>query len=133
MRLEKQVLLPRLLREVIVSLFKRPSTKEYPFEKLEVPETLRGKMHVDFDKCISCGLCSRNCPSKAIELVEVSGKKAPCFHFDTCVFCYLCVEVCPRNAILPSNAFELATMKKSNLEVPPSPNPSSALNAPGGN
>lgn len=130
--MNRRVFLPRLLREVVVSLFKKPSTREYPFEGIEVPEGLRGKMHLDFEKCIGCGLCFRTCPSGAIELWEVSGKKAPCFHFDICVFCYLCVDVCPRNAILATNTFEMATGKKSELEVPPSPNPSATVNPKGG-
>jgi len=113
--------LPKLLREVVASILKSPSTQHYPLEKIDVPAGSRGKMHLDFDSCISCGLCFRNCPSGAIELLEVSGKRAPCFHFDTCVFCYMCVEVCPRSAIKPSNDFEIATQEKSDLEVPPSP------------
>jgi len=130
--LRKKFSCPGLIYEVITSLFQKPCTREYPFEEIEVPEGFRGKMSLDFGRCISCSLCNRNCPSGAIELVEVSEKKVPLFHFDTCIFCYLCVEVCPRDAILPSNTFEMATDRKGDLDVLPSPDSLGAADASGG-
>lgn len=73
----------------------------------------------DIDLCISCGLCSRDCPANAIEMVEVNGKRRPLFHLDQCIFCYQCAESCPRKAIASSKIFELATTDKSSLVVKP--------------
>jgi formate hydrogenlyase subunit 6/NADH:ubiquinone oxidoreductase subunit I len=108
-----------MVKEILSHLFRKPATCQYPFVKAEVPEGFRGKQLYDIDLCISCGLCSRDCPASAIEMVEVNGKRRPLFHLDQCIFCYQCAESCPRNAITSSKIFELATTDKSALVVKP--------------
>jgi formate hydrogenlyase subunit 6/NADH:ubiquinone oxidoreductase subunit I len=108
-----------MIKEVLSHLFKKSATGKYPFVKAEVPEDFRGRQVYDINLCISCGLCSRDCPAKAIEMVEVDGKRRPLFHLDLCIFCYQCAESCPRNAIKSSKFFELASTNKSELVVKP--------------
>lgn len=111
--------LPALIKDMGMCLFKKPVTEQYPFVKVQAPEGYRGR-HVFYpEKCISCGLCERDCPSKAIELIEVSGRRMPHFYLDRCIFCYLCSEGCPRNAIELSTDFEMATTEKSGMMVTP--------------
>ena len=111
-----------MVKELLAHLFRKPATSKYPFVKAEVPEGFRGKQVYDPNLCISCGLCSRDCPAKAIEMVEVNGKRSPLFHLDLCIFCYQCAESCPRNAIKSSEFFELAAINKSDLVVKPEDN-----------
>ncbi len=108
-----------MIKEVLSQIFAKPATTKYPFVKASVPEDFRGKQVFDINLCISCGLCSRDCPAKAIEMVEVDEKRRPLFHLDLCIFCYQCAESCPRNAIKSSMFFELASTNKSNLVVTP--------------
>ena len=108
-----------MVKALLSNLFKKPATCQYPIVKAEVPEGFRGKQVYNIDLCISCGLCSRDCPAKAIEMVEVDGKRRPLFHLDQCIFCYQCAESCPRNAIQSTKIFELATTDKSALVVKP--------------
>jgi formate hydrogenlyase subunit 6/NADH:ubiquinone oxidoreductase subunit I len=111
--------LPAMIREMGSCIFKKPFTRQYPVVKVQVPEGYRGR-HIFYpEKCISCGLCERDCPAKAIELVEVSGKRMPRFFLDRCVFCYLCVESCPREAIKLSTNFEMSTTETEELLVTP--------------
>jgi len=111
--------LPALVKDMGSCLFKKPFTREYPAVKVEVPEGYRGR-HVFYpEKCISCGLCERDCPAKAIELIEVSGKRMPHFYLDRCIFCYQCSEGCPRDAIKLSANFEMSTTEKEELLVTP--------------
>lgn len=115
---KKSVVSP-MVKELLSHLFRKPATSKYPLVKAEVPEGFRGKQVYDINLCISCGLCSRDCPAKAIEMVEVDGKRRPLFHLDLCIFCYQCAESCPRNAIKSSKFFELASTNKSDLVVKP--------------
>jgi formate hydrogenlyase subunit 6/NADH:ubiquinone oxidoreductase subunit I len=118
-----------MLKEVLSHVFKKPATGKYPFVKAEVPEGFRGKQVFDITLCISCGLCSRDCPAKAIEMIDVDGKRRPLFHLDLCIFCYQCAESCPRNAIKSSLIFELASTDKSDLVVKPQTSPQKASGA----
>ncbi|XES78526.1 MAG: 4Fe-4S binding protein [Candidatus Bathyarchaeia archaeon] len=111
-----------MFRRVLSSIFTKPATGKYPFVKCEPAEGFRGKQIFDINLCVSCGLCSRDCPAKAIEMVEVDGKKRPMFMLDRCVFCYQCAESCPRNAIKSTDIFELATTDKSSLVIKPKAN-----------
>jgi formate hydrogenlyase subunit 6/NADH:ubiquinone oxidoreductase subunit I len=108
-----------MIKEVIAYLFRKPATGKYPFVKCIPAEDFRGKQVFDINLCVSCGLCSRDCPAKAIEMVEVQGKRRPLFHLDKCIYCYQCAESCPRNAIKSSDIFELATTDKSSLVLEP--------------
>jgi hydrogenase-4 component H len=100
-------------------IFKKPFTRQYPLVKVDAPEGYRGRHILDPEKCISCGLCERDCPAKAIKLVEVSGKRMPHFYLDRCIFCYLCAEGCPREAIKLSTNFEMSTTETDELMVTP--------------
>jgi formate hydrogenlyase subunit 6/NADH:ubiquinone oxidoreductase subunit I len=111
--------LPALIKDMGSCLFKKPFTREYPAVKVEVPEGYRGRHILNPEKCISCGLCERDCPAQAIELVEVSGKRMPKFYLDRCVFCYLCSEGCPREAITLSPNYEMSTTETKELLVLP--------------
>ncbi len=116
---KKRKRLPSMLKDMASCIFKKPFTREYPVVKAEVAVGFRGRHILDPEKCISCGLCEKDCPAKAIELVEVSGKRMPMFYLDRCVFCYQCVEACPREAIRMSQNFELATTDKDGMLVKP--------------
>lgn len=110
---------PALIKDMGLCLFKKPFTREYPAVKVQAPEGYRGR-HIFYpEKCISCGLCERDCPAKAIELVEISGKRMPKFFLDRCIFCYLCAEGCPREAIKLSTNFEMSTTETEELLITP--------------
>ena len=108
-----------MFKEVFIQLFKKPVTQKYPLVQPVIPDYFRGKQVFNIDLCISCGLCAKDCPSQAIEMVAVGEKKHPLFHLDLCIFCYQCAESCPRHAIMPSKIFELASVDKTKLVVKP--------------
>jgi NADH-quinone oxidoreductase subunit I len=110
---------PALIKDMGACIFKKPVTREYPLIKVDVPEGYRGRQILYPDKCISCGLCERDCPASAIELVEVLGKKMPKFYLDRCIFCYLCAESCPREAIKLSPNYEMSTIETKELLISP--------------
>lgn len=66
--------------------------------KMAYPFYLTGRKTAKFsvdERCISCGLCDRNCPEMAIVLE--AGK--PVWVKDQCVHCLACINACPVEAI----------------------------------
>lgn len=101
---------------------RRPVTVQYPYEKLIPSERFRGRIHFEFDKCISCEVCVRVCPinlpvvdwtfNKAIKKKEL---KHYSIDFGVCIFCGNCVEYCPTNCLSMTEEYELATYDRHEL------------------
>ena len=52
------------------------------------------KIKVDYDTCISCGVCSKACPSTVMDAILKQDRIVP-----DCFSCGTCIEVCPADAI----------------------------------
>lgn len=50
--------------------------------------------------CTGCGICTRICPTGAIKMIEVDGRKVPHVDIEKCAFCEACMVFCPVNAII---------------------------------
>jgi nitroreductase/NAD-dependent dihydropyrimidine dehydrogenase PreA subunit len=61
-------------------------------------DNLNNSLHIviDASRCIRCGICVKECPSKVIKLTESSAIEAIPF---ACIDCGHCVAVCPKDAI----------------------------------
>ncbi len=110
--------------EMIRSLVKKPDTEAYPFTKITVPETYRGKLDIDPMKCTGCSICAYVCPASVITMIAVGKRKVgekevvvkrPKFDLYACIFCGECVDNCPFGALEMTKDFELATPQKETL------------------
>lgn len=110
-----------MLGDVLRSLWQRPVTERYPFERREAPTRLRGKLHWDPDKCTGCGLCGKECPSNAVEVITLDKKNKRFvmrYHVDRCTFCAQCVQNCRFDCIEMSHQdWELAAGNKEAFTV----------------
>jgi NAD(P)H-quinone oxidoreductase subunit I len=101
---------------------RRPITVQYPYEKLVPSERFRGRIHFEFDKCISCEVCVRVCPIN-LPVVdwefnkETKKKKLNHYSIDfgVCIFCGNCVEYCPTNCLSMTEEYELSTYDRHEL------------------
>ncbi len=101
---------------------RRPVTVQYPYQKLIPSERFRGRIHFEFDKCISCEVCVRVCPinlpvvdwemNKEIKKKEL---KSYSIDFGVCIFCANCVEYCPTNCLSVTEEYELSTFDRHEL------------------
>ncbi len=101
---------------------RRPVTVQYPYEKLIPSERYRGRIHFEFDKCISCEVCVRVCPINLPVVdwtFDKESKKKKLNHysidFGVCIFCGNCVEYCPTNCLSMTEDYELATYDRHEL------------------
>ena len=111
-------ILPKLFK----NLFSKPMTVRFPQESIPIPDGYRGEHAYDMKKCISCGLCAKICPNRAIEMIEVSEeyknkypKTYPKIDLGKCCFCGLCEDICSKDAIRLTKNFFLSTFDDSNV------------------
>lgn len=107
------------MRLTLAQIFRPKFTVQYPESKFTPPASFRGRPVLveenGVERCVACGLCSRVCPSLAIEVqasetVDQKERYPERFEINMlrCIFCGFCEEVCPEEAIIMSNEYELA-------------------------
>jgi formate hydrogenlyase subunit 6/NADH:ubiquinone oxidoreductase subunit I len=106
-----------MLGDISRSLFKRPVTELYPFERRPAPERLRGQLLFEAAKCTGCKICVRDCPAQAIEIVVVdkaTKRFVMKFHADRCTYCAQCVVSCNFDTLTMSHEkWELAALDRA--------------------
>ncbi len=108
--------LATMFRDVFGSLGKKPATELYPFVRTEAPAHLRGHVVWNSETCTGCGLCAKDCPSNALEMIVVD-RKAKRFvmryRLDQCTFCAQCAASCNQDSIaLSHEQWELAALTR---------------------
>jgi formate hydrogenlyase subunit 6/NADH:ubiquinone oxidoreductase subunit I len=100
------------------SLFKKPATGNYPFDRSGMPEGFRGKLKFNAEMCIGCKMCMRDCPSGAIEINKIGEKQFQAqVNLAKCIYCGQCVDSCPKKALQITAEFELASLDPAQLKV----------------
>ncbi|HOL18246.1 MAG TPA: 4Fe-4S binding protein, partial [Bacillota bacterium] len=99
-----------------------PATVDFPKSAVPVPPDYRGKPVLIQEKCTGCGLCQRDCPAAAIEMVDVGAKRPkPAFDYGRCAFCAQCAESCRSDAIVITGEHHLAAFSREALRAAPRP------------
>jgi formate hydrogenlyase subunit 6/NADH:ubiquinone oxidoreductase subunit I len=108
----------KMLPQAMKSLFRKPATIKYPLQKAYIPKGFRGKLTFDPSACVGCKLCTKDCPSHAIEILPAAegGFKAV-VHLDKCIYCGQCADSCRKGALHCTNEFELAAFNRGSLTV----------------
>lgn len=92
--------------DAIINKIKRRATGDYMQIKVPKPiaksfcnriyDIMRKTKHFHVeDTCVGCGICAKNCPISAIDIVE----QKPAWNKEQCVMCLSCLHHCPKFAI----------------------------------
>jgi len=108
------------------NFLRRAVTVGYPERRDPLPERFRGRLFLDMNICVGCGMCEEACPNGALRMVEWKEVAAPGKEFGhpamprgelrrhpevdiaMCTYCGWCEYVCPTGAIRHTHDFELA-------------------------
>lgn len=92
-----------MAKTVTKNLLRGPATLMYPQRKRVFPEATRGRVEIDIEACIFCGMCNRRCPTYAIEVTKDDKQ----WQIDRlkCCACNLCVEICPKKCLSMGNQY----------------------------
>lgn len=78
-----------------------PSTDPFPVGETFTPARFRGKVKVDPELCMGCGICRHTCAAGAINITQredQSGYDISVWH-NSCCLCASCRHYCPTKAI----------------------------------
>ena len=116
----------RSLWLILLHLFRRPVTVQYPEVMRPIPPRWRGRIILARDpegeeRCVACYLCSAACPVDCIALQATQredGRRYPEWfriNFSRCIFCGYCEEACPTYAIQLTPDFEMSEYDRTKL------------------
>lgn len=90
---------PRILKQAFKAAFMPAYTTRFPVEPFEPQEAFRGRPRFNPDHCIGCGACAQVCPSKCIDVNDITDVSPPIRrlvqHLDACILCGQCERYCP--------------------------------------
>ncbi|HEY7165395.1 MAG TPA: NADH-quinone oxidoreductase subunit NuoI [Candidatus Binatia bacterium] len=116
----------RTLWLVLLHMFRKRETIQYPDEKLVLPPRYRGRIILSRDpdggeRCVACYLCAVACPVDCIALQATQdehGRRYPEFfriNFSRCIFCGFCEDACPTYAIQLTPNLEMSEYNRQNM------------------
>ena len=92
------------------SILHGPYTVQYPLKPKEKYERTRGRIEIEINDCIFCGMCSRRCPTGAITI----NKPNQTWSIErlSCIQCNYCGEVCPKKCLHMANEYTTPSYDK---------------------
>lgn len=118
-----------MCKTILSSLRKKTACEMYPFKPARVYPNTRGHITIDTTKCTMCSLCSKKCPTLAID-VDRTKEVWQINHFQ-CIQCNECVHVCRPGALKMETNYAPVSDKISleihNIPVPKPAAPKAAV------
>ncbi len=106
----------KVIPEMMKCLITPPATVDFPKSEVPVPPDYRGKPVLIQENCTGCGICKRDCPAEAIEMVDVGAKRPKVsFNYARCAFCAQCFDSCRFDAIRITLEHHLAAYSMEDL------------------
>ena len=91
----------RFLKVLANNLAKGPAVDPFPAQEAWTPDRFRGRVTMDPEKCVGCGICRHVCAGRAIRIEPTEDGKGYNFTIwhNTCALCGMCRHFCPTRAI----------------------------------
>ena len=106
-----------MFQDILESFFKKSATQLYPAERITPPQRYRGVLSYSPSACTGCGLCVKDCPSDAIELIildRAAKQYVVKYHMDRCIYCGQCMVNCKFKCIgMSHDEWEHAALDKN--------------------
>lgn len=67
------------------------------------------------DSCANCGICTSNCPTKALQVNIIEKKAIHTFNSGQCIDCRLCMLFCPTGSIIRDRKINAAPFETEEL------------------
>jgi formate hydrogenlyase subunit 6/NADH:ubiquinone oxidoreductase subunit I len=99
-----------MTKTLIKSIIHGPYTVLYPIKKKEPFERTRGKIEINIEDCIYCGICQKRCPTGAITVEKP--KSTWSIERLQCIQCSYCTEVCPKKCLKMDNQYTAPSFGK---------------------
>lgn len=91
-----------MLKLIRRNFFRKAPTRLYPIvPERDAFERSRGRIELEPENCILCGICSKKCPADAITVDRATGKWE--LNATRCIICGECVISCPKKTIKMTN------------------------------
>jgi formate hydrogenlyase subunit 6/NADH:ubiquinone oxidoreductase subunit I len=96
---------------LIHNVFSKPATRNYPAVRRAPYKGQKGHIAMQISSCIFCGICSRKCPTHAIEVKRP--EKSWTIDRFRCIQCNACAESCPKKCLTMEPEYTSPAPRKS--------------------
>lgn len=106
------------LKVLFRNLLEGPSTDPLPTLDTPTPERVRGRVLVDPNLCVGCGVCKRVCAAGAIDITRKADKSGFTITVwrNSCCLCAACRHYCPTGAMSINNDWHSAHLESEKFE-----------------
>lgn len=95
----------KFLKVLVKNILQGPATEAFPLQPAKTPDRFRGRVTLNPDLCVGCGICSHVCSGDAIRIIPNEEKTG--YHYtvwyNSCCLCGSCTYYCPTKAITMTN------------------------------
>ena len=110
------------VREALTQLFSKPSTERYPAVPKKAAPHYRGRLELDTEACIACGMCQRVCAGGCITKTEEKQPDGTIqvtmeFFLGSCTFCGHCTDFCTRKCLKQTEDYDMVARSDNDLKL----------------
>ncbi|MEN2775789.1 4Fe-4S dicluster domain-containing protein [Acetivibrio clariflavus] len=99
-----------MTKSIFKNLFTKSPAARASLAKKEFKRNTRGKIDINIESCVFCGICQKKCPTGAIS-VNRTDKKWEIERLK-CITCGYCVEACPKKCLSMGNEYSGPALSK---------------------